>query len=88
MNGTNKTDNRSPWPACADCQVGDAEQACTAKPDQPAPDEATAVDGDDGWEQLELSAELGPRRDEVQRQAREAFARALERARARIEPGK
>jgi hypothetical protein len=82
------TDNRSPWPACADCQIGEAERPSIAEADQPAPDDGTAVDGDDGWEQLEPSADLGPRRDEVQRQARDAFARARERARTRIEPGR
>jgi hypothetical protein len=81
MNETNKTDNRSPWPACADCH--DGEEQCSAT-DTASP--VAAIDpAVDGWEQLEVSRELGPRRDEVERQAREAFARALDRARARSE---
>jgi hypothetical protein len=84
MNETNKTDNRSPWPACADCHDG-AEQCAATNTASPATPIAPAVDGKDGWEQLEVSRELGPRRDEVERQAREAFARALDRARARSE---
>jgi hypothetical protein len=87
MNETNKTDNRSPWPACADCQAGDEEKCSAAGTAQPEPQVDIASD-EDGWEQLEPSAELGPRREEVERQAREAFARALERARAHPEPGK
>jgi hypothetical protein len=85
MTQNQKADNRSPWPACADCHVGEVNLPATASADQPTPGEA---DGDDGWERLDVSADLGPRRDEVQRQAREAFARALERARARMEPEK
>jgi hypothetical protein len=87
MSGTNNTDRRSPWPACADCHIGE-EEPSAANADKPGPRVDAGVDGEDGWEQLELSAELGARRDEVQRQAREAFARAVERARTRVEPGK
>jgi hypothetical protein len=88
MKTKNETDNQSPWPACAECQIGEVEQPYTAQAYQSPPDTCATGDGDDGWEQLEVSADLGPRRDEVRQQARDAFARALERARARIEPGK
>ena len=86
MNGTNNTDRRSPWPACVDCHIGQEEPSAT-NADKPGPRVDTGADGEDGWERLEHMADLGPRRDEVQRQAREAYERAIERARMRIEPG-
>jgi hypothetical protein len=87
MENERNADNRSPWPACADCHIGEEEPSAT-NADKPEPRDAAAIDGEDGWDQLEHMADLGPRRDEVQRQACEAYARAIERARMRIEPGK
>jgi hypothetical protein len=86
MENKPSTDNRSPWPACADCHVGEEEASSDAKADEPGPRADAGVDGADGWDQLEPCADLGLRRDEVRRLARDAFARALERARARTEP--
>jgi uncharacterized protein (DUF1501 family) len=78
MNTKNEADNRSPWPACADCQIAEehgttSEAACTVRAEHDVAAEAS-FDG------LEPAAELGPRRDAVRQAAEEAFARAMARA--------
>jgi hypothetical protein len=59
MNETNKTNDRSPWPACADCQAEDAERCSAANAASPVAALDPTVDAEDGWEQLEVSRDLG-----------------------------
>ena len=80
MKKKTNADNRSPWPACADCQI--AENEAERGNDAPE-DKATAVENttNDPWGEVEPCEELGVRRDEVRRRVQEALARAHERAR-------
>lgn len=80
MSTANKKESQSPWPACADCQISAAELETRAGEGQCPVQLLAAEPAGTKFEDLEPSAELGLRRDEVRRQVEAAFARALARA--------
>lgn len=74
--------NRSPWPACADCQVEEpsADEVLGAAP---SPQGASAKPYDEAlFGSIEPSTALGPLRDTVRQQTLAALRRALARAHA------
>lgn len=88
MDNKNKPNNPSPWPVCADCHTADEEAGLAADTEATRPPFGAVPDGETGWEQLEVSRDLGPRGAEVLRQACAAYARAMERAQAQPEAKK
>ena len=83
MENKRSADNRSPWPACADCQSGTEDHAATSEAAACTARTERDVVGESSFDGLEPAAELGPRRDAVRQAAEEAFARAIVRARDR-----
>lgn len=72
--------NRSPWPACADCQIAADDTAAPVAVVQPAPKAEHSIDDD--WNPFEVCKELEASSDEILRKAKEAYARAVARAHA------
>lgn len=79
MENKRNADNRSPWPACADCQGGTEEHGTTSEAAACPARAKHDVAGETSCDGLEL----GPRRDAVRQAAEEAFARAMARAKDR-----
>jgi hypothetical protein len=80
MEQTSAPKHRSPWPACADCQV--AENEAERGDDAPEEKATVAENTTNGhWGEIEPSEELGTRREEVRLRVQQALVRAHERAR-------
>ena len=73
-------ENRSPWPACADCQITADETPAPGNAVQPAPKAERSIDDD--WKPFEVCKELEARADDILRKAQEAYAQAKARANA------
>jgi len=80
MTQNQKTDHRSPWPACADCHMDEQDAASATPGTRSGQGAATDETIDALFGSIEPSEELGPRRETVRQQVREALQRALERA--------